>query len=186
MATFAKATIMFVTLVGIPAAWIYVGPLPASAQRAVDRFVARARQALQRSDAKSVQEEFAGSSHESGASVSEMPPARAIGDSAERFEPLLATLRRMGAVEYRLIRWGSAGEFYRFSCSMPFHPAAQSSGSSHLRQFEAISRDASASISQVVQDAMRWQTLRLASQGGLEARIASLSEEGGGERVVAR
>jgi hypothetical protein len=46
MAVFFRALVMLVTLVGLPAAWIYYGPLPAGPQKVVDRFVEVAKDAL--------------------------------------------------------------------------------------------------------------------------------------------
>ena len=43
---FFSALCYVVTLVGLPAAWIYYGPLPQGAQRVVDRFVEVARDAI--------------------------------------------------------------------------------------------------------------------------------------------
>ena len=45
MATLFRAAVMLSVLVGLPAAWIYYGPLPTGAQRVVDRFVAIAKEA---------------------------------------------------------------------------------------------------------------------------------------------
>lgn len=46
MKTLFRAVVMFGVLVGGPAAWMYYGPLPPSAQRAVDRFVAAAKETI--------------------------------------------------------------------------------------------------------------------------------------------
>jgi hypothetical protein len=46
MAVFFRALVMLVTLVGLPTAWIYYGPLPAGPQKVVDRFVEVAKDAL--------------------------------------------------------------------------------------------------------------------------------------------
>ncbi len=46
MVVFFRALVMLLTLVGLPAAWIYYGPLPQGAQRVVDRFVEVARDAV--------------------------------------------------------------------------------------------------------------------------------------------
>ena len=46
MTVFFRALVMLVTLVGLPAAWIYYGPLPQAAQQVVDRFVEVAQDAL--------------------------------------------------------------------------------------------------------------------------------------------
>ncbi|QEG38046.1 hypothetical protein [Bythopirellula goksoeyrii] len=46
MTVFFRASVMLLTLVGLPAAWIYYGPLPTGAQKVVNRFVDVARDAL--------------------------------------------------------------------------------------------------------------------------------------------
>ena len=46
MTEFFRATVMLATLVGLPAAWVYYGPLPHGAQKVVDRFVDVARDTL--------------------------------------------------------------------------------------------------------------------------------------------
>lgn len=46
MAVFLRALVMLVTLVGLPAAWVYFGPLPPGPQRVIDRFMDVARNAL--------------------------------------------------------------------------------------------------------------------------------------------
>lgn len=46
MTVFVRAGVMLLTLVGLPAAWIYYGPLPTGAQKVVNRFVDVAREAL--------------------------------------------------------------------------------------------------------------------------------------------
>lgn len=46
MATMLRAAIMLGALVGLPAAWMYYGPLPPEAQRTVDRFVAATKEAV--------------------------------------------------------------------------------------------------------------------------------------------
>ena len=46
MAVFLRALVMLVVLVGLPAAWVYYGPLPPRAQTVVDRVVNVARETL--------------------------------------------------------------------------------------------------------------------------------------------
>lgn len=46
MTVFFRAAVMLLVLVGLPAAWVYYGPLPAGGQRVVNRFVEVARNAL--------------------------------------------------------------------------------------------------------------------------------------------
>ena len=46
MASLMRALLMIVVLVGLPAAWVYYGPLPPQAQRVVDRFVDVAKSAV--------------------------------------------------------------------------------------------------------------------------------------------
>ena len=46
MATTLRGFVMLAVLVGLPAAWLYFGPLPKNAQRVVDRVVAAAKEAV--------------------------------------------------------------------------------------------------------------------------------------------
>ncbi len=46
MATTFRAIVMLAVLVGLPAAWIYYGPLPTGAQRVVDRVMAAAKESI--------------------------------------------------------------------------------------------------------------------------------------------
>ncbi|HYO24096.1 MAG TPA: hypothetical protein VEQ85_04025 [Lacipirellulaceae bacterium] len=46
MTTMLRAAIMLAALVGLPAAWMYYGPLPPEAQRTVDRFIAATKEAV--------------------------------------------------------------------------------------------------------------------------------------------
>ena len=46
MAVVLRAVIMLSVLVGLPAAWVYYGPLPPQAQSVIDRFVGQAKSTL--------------------------------------------------------------------------------------------------------------------------------------------
>ena len=53
MAALFRATVMLLVLVGLPAAWIYYGPLPPEAMGVIQRTVATAKQSLGWNDRKS-------------------------------------------------------------------------------------------------------------------------------------
>ena len=46
MATTLRSTVMLVILVGVPATWIYLGPLPMEAQQVVTRLITTAKNRL--------------------------------------------------------------------------------------------------------------------------------------------
>jgi len=176
MATLVRAVVMLSVLVGLPAAWIYYGPLPPQAQRVVDRFVAAVRDAAG-------WDEAASRKASSAAEVSYQPSAPnfapseangrvAAGDEskaarpaaapalipppaatfAERVEPLLAKLRQLGVAEYALERWGDGGTLYRFHCEMPLGESDE-----FTQQFEAVAVDPQLSVEQVVAQVSQWQ-----------------------------
>jgi hypothetical protein len=58
MATAFRAVVMLAVLVGLPAAWIYYGPLPAGAQRVVDRVAAAAKEAVGWNKSSDVQDHW--------------------------------------------------------------------------------------------------------------------------------
>ncbi len=166
MATFVRALVMLSVLVGLPAAWVYYGPLPPQAQQAVDRLVAMAKGAVGWNQAT------AGAAVES-ANSNRLPAAPAFTERqaapalirpkaatfADRVEPMLAELRQLGVMEYALERWGAGGELYRFRCEMPLGAQAE------LTQlFEAVAADPQLSVEQVVAEVSQWQ---LAQRAGM-------------------
>jgi hypothetical protein len=177
MKTTFRALIMLSVLVGLPAAWIYYGPLPPDAQRVVDRVTTVAREAIGWKQApQKTKENWVQVKPESEA-LSEAPPAPTpivgVGfpetepvvatlagtpkplSFAERVEPLLARLRQLGASEYALEHWGDGGELYRFHCEMPVAASPQLT-----QQFEAVAADPQATVERVVAEVASWQIAR--------------------------
>ena len=64
----------------------------------------------------------------------------------QRLRHMLARLRQIGAVDYRLEHWGSGGLF-RFSCAMPLV-----GHQNQLCQFEAINEDVTCAVDTVLSD----------------------------------
>jgi hypothetical protein len=89
--------------------------------------------------------------------------ATALGD---RLESRLAQLRRLGAAEYSLRRWG-AGGLVRFCCEMPL-----AEGAAPTVQFEAVAVEPTAAVEQVLADVERWCEAR---NGASSNRLASRS-----------
>jgi hypothetical protein len=182
MATTLRAAVMLSALVGLPAAWIYYGPLPPQAQRVVDRLVAVAKVAVpsaSQTEAARPRRTFAPAdpapSWPANVEAEHQPafeppvepilPVAAAGVAepralsfAERVEPLLARLRQLGVAEYALERWGDGGQLYRFRCEMPIAASAELT-----QQFEAVAADPQSTVEQVVAEIAIWQ---LAQQGG--------------------
>jgi hypothetical protein len=173
MATTLRALVMLSVLVGLPAAWIYYGPLPPQAQRVVDRVVGAAKEAIgwnrpladHARAAAVVKYESATAPVWIGAQPTATPLAEAPPllepkpvTFAERVEPLLARLRQLGAVAYDLELWGDGGKLYRFHCEMPL-----GAGAELTQQFEAVAQDPQQSVEQVVAQVSEWQ---LAQQRG--------------------
>lgn len=165
MRTTIRAAIMLAVLVGLPAAWVYYGPLPPQAQRVVDRFVTAAKEAVDwdRLTAKApAPRRVAPIAMARPVDVISPPPietttspAQAPQSLTERVEPLVAQLRDWGVNEYRLEPWGSA-QMYRFSCEMPLADGAEAT-----QQFEAVAADPMASVAQVVSDVQSWRGTQL-------------------------
>jgi hypothetical protein len=161
---------MLSVLVGLPAAWIYYGPLPPEGQRVVDRVVSAAKDAVGWNKSET-------ESSEAGAKAAEAPawsidapvaappiapplvtPVVATEPTAarrpsfqEQVEPLLAQLRHFGVIEYALERWGDGGKLYRFRCEMPLVASDQ-----FTQQFEAVAADPQVSVEQVVAEVSQW------------------------------
>lgn len=172
MAVKMRAVVMLMILVGLPAAWVYYGPLPPRAQSVVDRVVELARDAIgwqQSSVAEATITAPRYNTDSYNTDIAEKPslqPRAGVGrenlksggspQEAGQFEPLLARLRELGVLQYRLEKWGNAGQMYRFYCAMPL-----SNSDEITRQFEAIAVTPRASIEQVVGEVSHWQTARL-------------------------
>lgn len=183
MAVFFRALVMLVTLVGLPTAWVYYGPLPAGAQRVVDRFVEVAQDALgwkrpatvdtlggpkptvrydevlpTRRDASAVsQARFDGARapvHLIGATAP-LPatPVATPTDASGEMEMHLNVLKQLGVAQYALEEWGAG---YRFKCTVPL-----GDNPDFTRQFEAIHDDPLATVRQVVGEVTSWQNARL-------------------------
>lgn len=184
MVVFFRAVVMLAVLVALPAAWIYYGPLPSGAQRAVDRAVEVVRNATgwQQPTAETVATKAAPRPGVAAAPAPKFSPQSARTQSsgllpttptpmaqtgplptttglAEQVEPLLERLRALGSTEYSLEAWGREGEFFRFRCAMPLAQDKQ-----FTQQFEAVAETPRASIEQVVSEVTRWQTARLDQQ----------------------
>ena len=170
MVVLFRAVLMLTVLVGLPAAWIYYGPLPPMAQGAVDRVVEVVRDTMgwqQPSTESSVQmtaPRYAVASAEAPSFPtpgSDLPlvapkvaPATSQVSLGEELKPLLEELRSMGSTKYSLEHWGQKGEFFRFCCAMPLVAREK-----HLiQQFEAVAETPRASIEQVVSEVAHWKT----------------------------
>ena len=187
MSTSFRAGIMLSVLVGLPAAWVYYGPLPPSAQGVVDRFVTAAKEATgwdkstatratapveaapgfviggvpTATSVASSSSSFAGSS--AAAAINSLPTpsdgAATDGWAARQgLEPLLKQLRQLGAATYVLEPWGTGQKLFRFRCEMPI-----AAGDAMTQQFEAIAADPAASVQQVVAEVSTWQVARAES-----------------------
>ena len=175
MATTFRAIVMFAVLVGLPAAWVYYGPLPPDAQRVVDRLVGVAKETLGW-DKSTASETAPGDSplmtdapapawNKSAADRTSVPvelpavvqveaPPLAASKTptlAERVDPLLAKLREFGVVAYDLEPWGTSGKFYRFHCEMPLEASGQAT-----QEFQAVAADPQATVEQVVAQVAQW------------------------------
>jgi hypothetical protein len=173
MGTTLRAVVMLSALVGLPAAWIYYGPLPPEGQRLVDRFVGVAKEVIGWSKSSAAEaKDFDPAvtkataprfSPESNLTRRDAPMAPALlparpASFAERVEPLLVRLRQLGVVEYALERWGEGGKLYRFRCEMPVGASALT------QQFEAVADDPQATVEQVVAEISQWQ---VSQHGGM-------------------
>jgi hypothetical protein len=187
MSTSFRAGVMLSVLVGLPAAWVYYGPLPPGAQRVVDRFMAAAKEATgwdkspanrAAAPAEDAPEFVIGGEQTAAALASSSSPS-AGGSAAPVFnptptssnrnaanewagrqalEPLLEQLRRLGAATYVLEPWGTGQNLFRFRCEMPI-----AEGDAMLQQFEAIAADPAVSVQQVVTEVSTWQVARAGS-----------------------
>ncbi len=182
MAALFRATVMLLVLVGLPAAWIYYGPLPPEAMGVIQRTVATAKQSLGWED-RTPGESWANrsiaapkfeasstvpplqpirqDSHFSLASATvALPPTTASVDDelAQQLEPHLSLLRSLDASEYTLENWGGSGQLYRFRCEITL-----GENDDFTRQFEAIDADPLRAVHQVVGEVTSWQNARQAT-----------------------
>ena len=184
MVVFFRALVMLLTLVGLPAAWIYYGPLPQGAQRVVDRFVEVARDAVgwrQPVTTDSVNYMKTPPRYDeelpTEIEVSEVSRATFQGTSApvrlalaSETLPSISTSVEVGQdlnsqIEPHLAllqKLGVAnyslerwGEGYRFKCAIPLGDNVD-----FTRQFEAINADPLAAVRQVVGEVTSWQNAR--------------------------
>jgi len=167
MAVKMRAIVMLLVLVGLPAAWVYYGPLPPRVQRVADRVIELAQDALGWEQSQSVEATITAPRYHADISAEpflepaagvaiENPNSSVASRLTVQVEPLLAKLRELGVSQYRLEKWGNTGQMYRFCCAMPL---AQSD--EVTRQFEAVSDSPETSIEQVVGEVSVWQTARL-------------------------
>ncbi len=165
MAVLLRAIVMLVVLVGLPAAWVYYGPLPPGAQQAVDRVIEIVKETTgwQQTTGRPEQPKAAPRYQTAiepapafMAPVANQPVTiSAESTLSERAEPLLEQLRSLGASQYTLEKWGQAGELFRFRCAMPLVKNQQ-----FTQQFEAVANSPLDSIEQVVVEVAHWQTAR--------------------------
>ena len=173
MATTLRATVMLVILVGVPAAWIYLGPLPMEAQQVVTRLITTVKNRLGMVPlAVPGQPKISAPrfdipvSPEKNFLDSELDTARIMSD----VELELEQLRSMGVAEYALESWGRRGNLYRFHCIMPIGPS-----DNLTTQFEAVNEDPRVSVRKVLHEAVCWQQDRLdIRRGRPQQRISPL------------
>ncbi len=182
MAVMFRAVVMLVTLVGLPTAWVYYGPLPQEAQQVVDRFVEVAQDALgwkKSLPANTTSGEKTAPRYEDvlptpierpavsratfQGSVAPVKLASATEEMSIPAEPIaqdkqgemamhLSLLKSLGVAQYSLEKWGQG---YRFKCAIPL-----SDNPDFTRQFEAIDTDPLASVRQVVGEVTAMQNAR--------------------------
>jgi hypothetical protein len=182
MTVFVRALVMLVTLVGLPAAWVYYGPLPEGAQRVVDRFVEVAQDALGWKHPATVdslemhktparfneilptppdgpvvsQAKYEGGRPHvelAGATaIQPTGPAAAPANQQGEMEMHLTLLKKLGVAQYALEKWGAG---YRFKCAVPL-----GDNPDFTQQFEAIDADPLATVRQVVGEVTSWQNAR--------------------------
>jgi len=176
-----RAAVMLATLVGLPAAWVYWGPLPPEAQRVVDRWIERAKTSFRWQAERQWTAWLAPATQPRSPTASRhapppwiravpasrnLPAAPAVrrgGDDASSpqpeqvadLEPLLEALRGLGAAEYELQHWGSSGRLYRFRCAMALNASDE-----HTQHFEAVAEDPRMSVAQVLSEATQWRHAR--------------------------
>ena len=179
-----RAAVMLSVLVGLPAAWIYYGPLPPSAQKVVDRVVEVVKDATgwQQPHCDSFDDKTAprfaqepapvapvvtAATNSAAPQMTEAAPPAPPANLQQQLAPLLQRLQALGPTDYSLEEWGNAGEFFRFRCAMPLggQPGM-------TRQFEAVAKNPAACIQQVTAEIAQWKNSGDAPAQGYSA-IAS-------------
>jgi len=88
-----------------------------------------------------------------GQPIAGEPPRKTA--SPQDFASLELHLKSLGATYYRLEKWGSRGELFRFSCFVtPSEPYA------YEKHFQAIGDDAVATMRSVIAEIETWKTVR--------------------------
>jgi hypothetical protein len=163
MATAFRALVMLTVLVGLPAAWVYYGPLPSGGQRVLDQLVTAALEGVgwktPLDDVRKLREAEAAPRFVAGDAESHELQESALDDRTTglqaslepQLDPLLAHLRRLGVTEYVLEPWGAERGLFRFRCEMPFVGSELAT-----EQFEAIAADPRKSVEQVVSEVASW------------------------------
>jgi hypothetical protein len=184
MAVFFRALVMLLTLVGLPAAWVYYGPLPKNAQRVADRFVEVARDAIgwstplpaetAQSQTKSAprfdevlptQSELTSVSRatfEGSKAPVQLASAREAIPSLPQLEPSPGMNDEMQMHLSLLKKLGAAeyslekwGDGYRFKCEIPLGDNVD-----FTQHFEAIAAEPLVTVRQVVGEVTSWQNAR--------------------------
>ncbi len=184
MAALFRAMVMLFVLVGLPAAWVYYGPLPPEAMGVIQRTVATAKQSLGWNDLTRSESwgnrSIAAPKFEvlstappsqpirqdpqfSLASANLAPPpsvpsptkAEVDDELAKQLEPHLSLLRALDASEYTLENWGGNAQLYRFRCEITL-----GKNGDFTRQFEAIDASPLRAVHQVVGEVTSWQNAR--------------------------
>jgi hypothetical protein len=171
MSTTYRAAVMLAVLVGLPAAWVYYGPLPEGPQRAVDGFIAAAKEAidwdkLTSSPADNLSLPVAESQTPivSTAEPTAEPPRPSAEPTVQaQVAPLLHQFRQLGAASYQLEPWGDSQRHFRFWCDMP------TAGGAATEQFEAIAADPLAAVEQVVTEVAAARRVSIARSESLTA-----------------
>lgn len=188
MAVLLRAIVMLLVLVGLPAAWVYYGPLPPGPQRMVDQVIEAAKASANWAKGSTV---VASDQHDLSTPTApvfnassrtlfdpQVVPAAgsaplvtetnraAIGETiTTQIEPELSLLRSMGAEEYVLERWGADQQLFRFRCAISL------GGNDELtRQFEAVAADPIATVREVVGEVTSWQNARATQLDGPQWR----------------
>ena len=160
-----RATVMLAVLVGLPSAWIYYGPLPPSAQKAVDRVVQVVKDATgwqqpyEETGSSKTAPKFA-TAPAPGFNPALLPAAPAPAPSSQptldqQLQPLLEKLQALGPEEYSLEAWGTEAGLYRFRCEMPLGGQA-----GFTQQFESVGERPAVCIAEVTAEISEWKNAR--------------------------